>query len=206
MEGSSTTIKLNSWGLDEKELLQMSHVQPPTPQLLGGSSQGLETWWITMVHGYWLISPLSRAVPFRNGLTPWLIHGGDPITTWEPILQSRMVVPHARPFWKCKWDRTGDIRRQGRPSLVGDHGCHFRIHGGNWFMSKSMETLRFWSFCFFFSRGEVLYFLKRAEILENVVRIQFAQMYGIWINNFPALPVDATGSMVIGSMGYFTYL
>ena len=43
--------------------------------VLGGSSQDLDTWLITMV----IVSPLNGVMgPLINGRTSWLINGGDP--------------------------------------------------------------------------------------------------------------------------------
>ncbi len=88
-----------------------------------------------------IVSPLSLVVvPLPNGRTPWLINGGDPLTTydiWEPILQpihSSATIP------KCRLQRMHPLTTnqllsysQNLDSLVWLHPlCHGPSGRLNW--------------------------------------------------------------------------
>ena len=76
-------------------LVEESYHTPLEPIQLGGSSQGSDTWLITMV----IISPLRiGCLPIPNGRTLWLRNGGDP-NHWTKSLDD----PPSRPTNSHVW-------------------------------------------------------------------------------------------------------
>ena len=71
--------------------------------LLGGSSQDLQ-----VVHNH---GDRKSPRPLRNGRTPWLINGGDPITTYIHQLGAHLPSREPLPRLSCRHEAPGENHR-----------------------------------------------------------------------------------------------